>query len=238
MRQSGNNDNIIYFNTRKKEIRSRKNRQSNSLKPYGCIALMLIAIALVAIITDKYCDIPITVSIIAANVAVFVMLKTGRLSVTQLGSSYNTIMCNGQYYRIVSSAFSHEDPLHIICNMYSLYNLGTAMENFLGPFYFSVSYIFLTLAGGYTASRLKKKHSPYRLSIGASGVLCGFLGMYTVFILVIVGVQGIRSLFTTYLILGLMTFSKNIDSIGHFVGLFVGIIWGLMLVVSRLYLGM
>ena len=78
--------------------------------------------------------------------------------------------------------------------------------------------------------RLHKKGSPFTYSIGASGVLCGLLGVYIVIAFSVLGWQGIRSVIPTIVILVAMTTSKRIDSIGHFTGLAVGLICGMVLI--------
>ena len=47
-----------------------------------------------------------------------------RLHIKQLGSSYMDTVQNRQYYRVVSSAFTQREIMHLACNMYSLYNIG------------------------------------------------------------------------------------------------------------------
>ena len=80
------------------------------------------------------------------------------------------------------------------------------------------------------SARLHKKGSPFTYSIGASGVICGLLGIYIIIAYSVFGFGGIRSLIPTIVLLIAMTASKRIDSIGHFTGLLVGIICGFVLV--------
>ncbi len=76
----------------------------------------------------------------------------------------------------------------------------------------------------FVSSKIHKKKSPFTLSIGASGVICGLLGIYMTIAFLALGFAGIRSVIPTIVLLVLMTFSPQIDSIGHFTGLLLGMI--------------
>lgn len=172
---------------------------------------------------------PATLFLIVINIIVFFAVRSGKTGYRQLGSSYEMTIYNRQYHRIITSAFTHEEPMHIICNMYSLFNLGTVLEPVLGTTRFVTFYAVIMILGGALSCFIHKKYKPLTLSIGASGVLCGLLGIYTVMIVAIYGLSGIRSVLPTMGILLLMTTSKRIDSVGHFSGLAVGILCGIVL---------
>ena len=95
---------------------------------------------------------------------------------------------------------------------------------------YAICYAVIMVAGGMLSARLHKKGSPFTHSIGASGVICGLLGIYMVIAFRVFGFGGIKSLFPTIVLLVAMTTSKRIDSIGNFTGLFVGIVCGIVLV--------
>ena len=175
-------------------------------------------------------DAPATVIIIGINILIFALVNLKVLDVKMLGSSYMDTVQNGQYYRIVSSAFTQREVMHLAMNMYSLYNIGTVLERALSTKIYSICYIVIMLIGGFLSARLHKKGSPFIYSIGASGVLCGLLGIYIVIAFSVLGWQGIRSVIPTIVILVAMTTSKRIDSIGHFTGLAVGLICGIILI--------
>ncbi len=173
---------------------------------------------------------PATVIIIALNMTIFALIKLMDLDVKMLGSSYIDTIQNRQYYRIVSSAFTQREVMHLAMNMYSLYNIGTVLERALSTKIYSICYIVIMLIGGFLSARLHKKGSPFTYSIGASGVICGLLGIYMVIAFSVLGLQGVSSVIPTIVILIAMTTSKKIDSIGHFTGLAVGLICGIVLI--------
>ena len=173
---------------------------------------------------------PVTAGIIAINVIVFALVNLKAIEVKKLGSSYIETIQNKQFYRVVTSAFTQKEIMHLACNMYSLYNIGRTLEHILYSRLYAVCYFSIMVIGGLLSARLHKKGSPFTYSIGASGVICGLLGIYIVIAFTVFGFGGIRSLLPTIFLLVAMTASKRIDSIGHFTGLFVGIICGFVLV--------
>ena len=75
---------------------------------------------------------PATYALIGINGLVFLAIHLKKLEVRDLCSSYFLSVKKKQSYRIMSSAFTHEHPLHILFNMYSLSNIGPALETLLG----------------------------------------------------------------------------------------------------------
>lgn len=173
---------------------------------------------------------PATIVIIGINTIIFALVNMHVLDVQQLGSSYMDTIQNRQYYRVMSSAFTQREVMHLAMNMYSLYNIGRVLEHALSTQIFLICYVVIMLIGGFLSARLHKKGSPFTYSIGASGVLCGLLGIYIVIAFSVLGWGGIRSVLPTIVLLVAMTTSKRIDSIGHFTGLMVGIVCGVALI--------
>ncbi|WP_026492986.1 MULTISPECIES: rhomboid family intramembrane serine protease [unclassified Butyrivibrio] len=178
----------------------------------------------------RIAEYPVTYGIIAINILIFILLNTGKLDVSRLGSSYINSLQEKQYYRIVTAAFTQKEFLHLLCNMYSLYNIGRTLEHVLESWLFAVCYAVIMLCGGFMSARIHKKISPFTLCIGASGVICGLLGIYMVIAFSVRGFSGLKSMIPTMVLLALMTTSRKIDSIGHFAGLLVGIICGIVMV--------
>ncbi len=169
-----------------------------------------------------------TISLIVINVIIFGLIKINKMSVGQLCVSGFRVNKQKQWYRIISSEFTHEAPLHILCNMYSLYNIGSLLESKFGSITFSFWYFIIAIIGGVLANIVHLKYKPQIPSIGASGVICGLVGI----ILVIGILQGdiglIKWVGQSIFILALMSFSPQIDSIGHFCGLIAGILTGVL----------
>jgi rhomboid protease GluP len=100
---------------------------------------------------------PATIVIIGINIIIFALVNLRAFDVKMLGSSYMDTIQNRQYYRIVSSAFTQKEVLHLACNMYSLYNIGTVLEHVLSTKLYSICYIVIMLFGGYFSARFHKK---------------------------------------------------------------------------------
>ena len=75
---------------------------------------------------------PVTLTLIAVNIAMFVGQFATSDQLTNLGLLYGPNVAAGQYWRILTSGFLHGNILHIGFNMYLLYMLGPQLEQGLG----------------------------------------------------------------------------------------------------------
>ena len=115
----------------------------------------------------------ITYALIAANVAVFLLQIASAGLRSQLVLVPALVAHNGEYYRLVSSAFVHFGLVHILFNMYALYVLGPPLERNLGRLRFSAIYGLSALGGSvmvYLFSPLMAQ------TAGASGAIFGLFG--------------------------------------------------------------
>ena len=130
----------------------------------------------------------VTYALIAINVVAF--LSEGRLTVSGGESRHDVYhegallgsnplpewahqgVAHGEYWRIVTSGFLHENLLHIGFNMYLLYILGQMLEPALGSFKFAVIYGVSLLTGSLGALLV----TPHSLTVGASGAVFGVMG--------------------------------------------------------------
>ncbi len=85
-------------------------------------------------------------------------------------------VAHGQWWRIVTSGFLHENLLHIGFNMYVLYILGMQLEPVLGRFKFGLIYGVALLTGSLGALLV----SPHAVTVGASGAVFGIMGAFAV----------------------------------------------------------
>ena len=202
---------------------------SNS-KAFGGIALFFILFTAVTYVSEHYVYYPATIGLITVNLLICILVNTHKLSVNQLGVSCALVERYGQWYRVISSEFTHENAMHIACNMYSLYNIGSVLERMLGTELYTAVYFVIGIVGGIISFMIHKKYQPNVISIGASGIICGLLGVYVVIAFHFTGIRALLSVAQSILILFLMAFSKHIDSIGHFSGLGTGIAAGIVIV--------
>ena len=216
------------------ETHSRTVRPSGySVKGTKAAGIILIFLVLFAGITYGAAYVvyfPATVGFIAVNVLIWALVNTKKMGVDQLGVSCMLVKRYKQWYRIISSEFTHENPTHILCNMYSLYNIGSVLEQMLGTVLFAIVYFLIGIIGGLISYAIHKKYEPNVISIGASGIICGLLGVYVVIAFHFTGIHALMSVASSMVLLVLMVFSKHIDSIGHFSGLATGILTGIGIV--------
>jgi membrane associated rhomboid family serine protease len=131
----------------------------------------------------------ITYALIVINVIAF--LVEGNLSISgqptskvyEEGALIGSIrglpgvgVAHGQWWRIVTSGFLHENLLHIGFNMYVLYILGMQLEPVLGRFKFGLIYGVSLLTGSLGALLV----SPHAVTVGASGAVFGIMGAFAV----------------------------------------------------------
>ena len=122
----------------------------------------------------------VTYGLIAANVIAY-LTEQGQLSfagteihgrVIDEGVLYRAAIAEGhQYWRLVSSAFLHENIVHIGFNMYLLYVLGMMLEPAIGSARFAAIYAVALLAGSFGVL-----FATDAASLGASGAVFGLMG--------------------------------------------------------------
>jgi membrane associated rhomboid family serine protease len=78
-----------------------------------------------------------------------------------------------EYYRLVTAGLVHNDWLHLLFNMASLYMFAEEIELFFGPRTFFAIYLS-GIVGGSLFALLLHRHHDYR-AVGASGGVCGII---------------------------------------------------------------
>jgi membrane associated rhomboid family serine protease len=84
-----------------------------------------------------------------------------------------TGLAGGEWYRLVTSMFTHKEIWHIAFNMLGLWWLGGPLEAALGRARYLALYFVSGLAGGALTYLLE---SPSQPSLGASGAIFGLFG--------------------------------------------------------------
>ncbi len=183
----------------------------------------------------------VTIGLIGINVAVFLLAAaTNPAALTRAVPTtlhdrfalYGLGVAQGEYYRLITSAFLHYGPLHIAFNMYALWLFGPIIEQMYGHVEFGVIYLLCAL-GGNVLTILAAPNVP---ALGASGAIFGLFGL--AFIVsrrrhLLLGPQAraMLSRVGTLLVLNLIiTFSLPFISwTGHVGGLVVGAVIGVLL---------
>jgi len=86
------------------------------------------------------------------------------------------VLIRGQWYRVLTATFVHLNPLHLIVNMWCLWNLGLLGEPLLGRRGLFVVYLLTGMAGNLCSLAF----SPGEMVVGASGAVFGIAGILIV----------------------------------------------------------
>jgi membrane associated rhomboid family serine protease len=124
-------------------------------------------------------DFVATKALVVLNVLVYFLQATngGTFSnpageVFQKGYLRAYEVANGEWWRLVTNAFLHGSPIHLLFNMVMLWWFGRLLEGLLGTGRFLAIYFVSVLAGSAGALLL----APTDATIGASGAVFGVLG--------------------------------------------------------------
>jgi membrane associated rhomboid family serine protease len=121
----------------------------------------------------------VTKALLAINVGVYLITAFQGNGLNSPGGSlflrwllYGPAVANGDWWRLITSAFLHANLIHIAFNMYFLWFVGSAVEQALGRGRFVLLYIVSALSGSAGAL----VWTPTAPTVGASGALFGLLG--------------------------------------------------------------
>lgn len=81
-------------------------------------------------------------------------------------------VAHGEWWRMFTAMFLHASFFHLAVNMYSLYFVGSIMEQVIGRWRFLLLYLVSGIAGSAGALLL----NPLSPTVGASGAIFGILG--------------------------------------------------------------
>lgn len=120
-----------------------------------------------------------TKALIGLNVAVYVaeLAQGGGVyglnsTIYEKGFLYAPFVAQGDWWRLVTAAFLHYGPFHLLLNMLALYWFGSLLEQRIGSGRYLLIYLVSGLAGSAGALVL----SPTTATVGASGAIFGILG--------------------------------------------------------------
>jgi membrane associated rhomboid family serine protease len=184
---------------------------------------------------------PVTVSLVAVNVVVFVITAVSAVSVGEspLDNWRSPVFQEfsqvpvlvdvlGEDWRLLTGAFLHIGITHLLLNMLSLLIFGPELEGRLGWWRYLAVYLVSALGGAVAIQLLGE---PARPVAGASAALYGLLGALGV--LMLVARQDLRGLLTLLAINVVISFLPGVSLLGHLGGLVAGILATVLLVLAR-----
>jgi membrane associated rhomboid family serine protease len=123
----------------------------------------------------------VTKALVAINVAVYVaeLVTGGEVNGTgstifDKGALFGPALDNGEWWRLLTAAFLHYGPIHLILNMVGLYWFGSLLEERIGSGRYILLYLVSGLAG--SAGALLWSNGFLTPTVGASGAIFGILG--------------------------------------------------------------
>jgi membrane associated rhomboid family serine protease len=126
----------------------------------------------------------VTLGLIAINVGVYlVQLATGagigadQGWIFENGVLFGPLVAEGEWWRLITSAFLHANIVHLGLNMLVLWIIGPPLEDYLGHARYALLYLVSGLAGAAGAL----VWSPLAPTVGASGAIWGIMGAALIF---------------------------------------------------------
>ena len=95
-------------------------------------------------------------------------------------SASHSILTQGQWWRLITANFVHVTPLHLLLNMWCLWNLGLFGEPLLGPAGLIAVYLLTGVAGMLQSLAFSVIRGTDTLVAGASGAIFGLAGILIV----------------------------------------------------------
>ena len=171
----------------------------------------------------------VTYVLIIVNILVFLAMyifgngSENNLTLIAFGANNRGLVLGlHEYYRLLTSCFIHIGILHLFVNMYSLFVIGTQIENFFGKIKYLIIYLGSALFGSLLSICFSNS-----ISAGASGAIFGLLGAMLYFghhyRLYLGNTLYSQIIPIIILNLGLGFFTSGIDNACHIGGLIGGI---------------
>jgi len=183
---------------------------------------------------------PVTYGLVAVNVVYYFIVSWFGLETATLiafGAKTNSLLREGDWFRLVMPIFIHGGLLHLFFNSYVLWVNGPLVERLYGSARFLLIYL-LSGIGGVVGSYVWQEvgSHPDVPSVGASGALFGLFGLLAVFGYKYNEVppsfqRALRSSVLPAIVINLIIgFSVQfIDNGGHIGGLVTGVILALVI---------
>src|ERR1700719_4554675 len=123
---------------------------------------------------------PITTTFVGMNVAVFVAMALSGVSpvsptsveLLKWGANWGPLSLGSEPWRMLASNYVHVGFLHILLNMWCLWNLGLLAERVFDPW----TYVLIYTACGLAGSLGSLWWHPMSVGAGASGAIFGLAG--------------------------------------------------------------
>lgn len=165
---------------------------------------------------------------LAIQILIFLLMEAAGGSTTsanliRFGAKVNSLILEGEWWRLITPIFIHIGLLHLVMNSIALYFLGVFVERIFG----NLRFIFIYLIAGVSGTIASLLFSP-NISAGASGAIMGLFGalLYfgTVYPKLFFRTMGLNIIIVLGINLAFGFTFSGIDNAGHIGGLIGGFI--------------
>jgi rhomboid protease GluP len=122
---------------------------------------------------------PVTPALVALNAVIFLLMLAGAGSLghpdtfVRWGGNFGPRTTNGEWWRLVATAFIHSGMLPLLINIAGMFQLGLVVERLVGPVALAVTYA----AAALCASLVSLSLHPVTVNAGASAAIFGIYGL-------------------------------------------------------------
>lgn len=164
----------------------------------------------------------ITKILVATNVGLFALQYLSNDRVTaDYAMSGVAVAGFGEWWRLITAAFLHASPTHLLLNMLALWIVGGIVEPRLGRWRYLTVYFVSAMAGSVLSYVVDPVNQS---SVGASGAVFGMFGALFVLALRLrLDVRGVAALIAINVVIGFIP-GFNINWRAHLGGLIAGTI--------------
>ena len=177
----------------------------------------------------------VTLALVLINVIVFVLGSTVLQLLYSIGMMYTpAVLQDGEYHRLVTAMFLHQDIDHLFNNMIMLLLVGAIVEHYLGHVTFAIMYFLTGIFGNLLSMAYEIKNDLNWVSLGASGAVMGVVGFLVVWLFInrrsLVKDKSmlIRLAFLFLFVIDSCFFQAGANTIAHLGGFIAGFIFGII----------
>jgi len=159
------------------------------------------------------------------------VIYNGYPSGEMLTASGNKVYGEHQYWRIISSIFTHADIVHLLSNTWLFFIFGWFLRSYYGFLVFPVA----SLLTGVAATMITLVYYDPKINlVGASGMVYGMIGLWLVFyirfdIIHTVPIRLFRAIGFILIMLFPTTFDPVTSYFAHFTGFLTGLVTAFLL---------
>lgn len=182
---------------------------------------------------------PVNTTLAAVNIIVFFILDlmgdtTNGNFMFEHGAMYPfAVLFEGQWYRLLTSAFLHFGFPHLVNNMVMLICLGSYLERALGKIKYVILYLVTAVGSSFISMVHMLQTGDIGVSAGASGAIFGIIGALLYLVIRNKGHFENLTMVRFLLMMGLSLYygftTVGVDNAAHVGGLVIGFVMGILL---------